>query len=57
MENKENTYCFEFTGSQIETLKTALRHAGLEFCGFRDMYKMLCEAKCNEEDIKMLKLY
>jgi len=54
---KEQVYGFEFTESQVNTLKHALRCFGLSFVTVRDVYKILCEAVMDDFDKQQLARY
>jgi len=56
-EDGDKIYDFEFTEDQIQVLKTALCYSGLEFTRNRELFKMLCTAVCDKDDIATLKRY
>ena len=54
---EEKVFDFEFTQGEIETLKNSLRITGLEFNSNLYLYRRLCQAVCNEDDVKLINLY
>ena len=56
-EPTEPTYTFEFTGQEVEDIKTCLRESGLEFCRNRSLYMKFCEAVCDSYDENVLRRY
>ena len=56
MEEKK-IYEFSFTEEDVEALKQACRNMSLSFTRFRHLYKMLCEAVCDEYDRALIKKF
>ena len=54
---KNEKYCFDFTTEDIQTMKMALRYAGVEFTNIRKLYKRFCESVCDNDDKQILARY